>query len=297
MELIRALAVFAEPVNEKLSALAEALGFEHLPSEDEFTEIFIFQLVPYASVYLGEEGMLGGVARDRIAGFWRALNLTPPGEPDHLSTLLGLYANLCESADMETQGCGDAEKTSNGQRTADSGQKFHHARKAFFWEHIASWLPLYLHKMKSIASPFYLHWSELLEQVLIEEANSLGQPEIISQHLLQEASIQDPREFGFEMFLSTLLAPIRSGMILTKTDLRRAASELDLSLRIGERKFILQTLFSQDTKKMLKWLSNESKEWLKWHTSQQAFYGETALCWNKKTESAIKLLIELETNL
>ena len=36
--------------------------------------------------------MLGGEARDRIAGFWRALGLVPPPEPDHLAVMLGLYA-------------------------------------------------------------------------------------------------------------------------------------------------------------------------------------------------------------
>ena len=54
------------------------------------TDLFVFQLQPYASVYLGAEGMLGGEARDRIAGFWRALGASPPSEPDHLATMLAL---------------------------------------------------------------------------------------------------------------------------------------------------------------------------------------------------------------
>lgn len=277
MELIRALAVFAEPPNENLTHIARALDFE-TPREDEYTETFLFQLYPYASVYLGAEGMLGGEARDRIAGFWRALNLAPPVEPDHLSTLLALYANLCDE----------------GQRTKDKGQKYNHARKVLFWEHIASWLPVYLHKMKEHAPPFYLRWAELLEQVLIEEAKSLGQPEIISQHLVQDVSLQNPNEHGFEMFLSSLLSPASSGIILTKSDLQRAARELNLSLRIGERKFNLQALFGQDTRNVLRWLSKETEEWLQWHTSQKDFFGETALSWAKKAESSLQLLNELE---
>lgn len=282
MELIRALAVFAEPPNENLVHIARALGFE-TPTEDEYTETFLFQLYPYASVYLGAEGMLGGEARDRIAGFWRALNLTPPVEPDHLSTLLGLYANLYDE----------------GQRTKDKEQKtkWFHVRKVLFWEHMASWLPVYLHKMKEDAPPVYLRWAELLERVLIEDANSLGQPEFISQHLLQDVSLLNPNEHGFEKFLSSLLSPASSGIILTRTDLQRAANELDLSLRIGERKFNLQTLFGQDTKKMLKWLSNEVREWLQWNTSQQEIYGETALAWAKKAELSLLLLNELGPNL
>ena len=33
-------------------------------------------------------------ARDRIAGFWRALGETPPPEPDHLTLMLASYAEL-----------------------------------------------------------------------------------------------------------------------------------------------------------------------------------------------------------
>jgi len=284
-ELIRALALFAEPPDENLAHISETLGFESLPSADEYTEIFLFNLYPYASVYLGKEGMLGGEARDRIAGFWRVLNLTPPTEPDHLSTILGLYANLCElSENINPQ---------SAIRNPQS-KRFHHARKVFFWEHIASWLPAYLHKMKSIASPFYLCWSEILEKVLVEEANALGKPRIISQHLSENLSLHDPREKGFEDFLNSLIAPARSGMILTRDDFARAANELNLGIRIGERKFMIKSLFGQNHKLVLSWLSNEADTWLKWYQSQEKIFGETAKAWIGKASATKQLLKEME---
>src|SRR5918992_4869148 len=106
MELFRALAVLAEPPTEEAARLAEALELGALPSADEYTELFIFQLYPYASVYLGAEGMMGGEALDRIAGFWRALGEMPPAEADHLSVMLALYARLVELEDDE----GDAAR-------------------------------------------------------------------------------------------------------------------------------------------------------------------------------------------
>src|SRR3712207_4790889 len=73
MELLRALAVLAEPPTAETRRVAEALGLGAGARADEYTELFVFQLYPYASVYLGREGMLGGEARDRVGGFWRAL--------------------------------------------------------------------------------------------------------------------------------------------------------------------------------------------------------------------------------
>src|SRR5215218_3620479 len=124
MELFRALALFAEPVREESMRVAEALELGQPPGESEYTETFVFQLYPYASVYLGAEGMLGGEARDRVAGFWRALRQTPPAEVDHLSTLLAMYARLCEQED-------DAAD-------ARAREGWRGARRAFLWEHLLS---------------------------------------------------------------------------------------------------------------------------------------------------------------
>src|SRR5436305_14843331 len=98
MEIFRALAVFAEPPDRAgLGRVADALGLGPLPDVSAYTDLFVLQLYPYASVYLGDEGMLGGEARDRIAGFMTALGHAPTREPDHLSTMLGAYAALCAS--------------------------------------------------------------------------------------------------------------------------------------------------------------------------------------------------------
>ncbi|HEX8421973.1 MAG TPA: hypothetical protein VF634_01095, partial [Pyrinomonadaceae bacterium] len=60
MELFRALAVLAEPPVPESARVADALALGALPEASEYTEVFVFQLYPYASVYLGAEGMLGG---------------------------------------------------------------------------------------------------------------------------------------------------------------------------------------------------------------------------------------------
>ena len=170
MELFRALAALAESPRAESARLSDALGLGAPPGADEHTQIFVFQLYPYASVYLGAEGMMGGEARDRVAGFWRALGLAPPAEADHLSVMLALYARLCE---LETAG-----------QDARRGASWRAARKAFLWEHLLSWLPAYLDKLREIAPDFYRRWAELLSAALGEEADEVGQQQELSAHLL-----------------------------------------------------------------------------------------------------------------
>ena len=245
IEVVRALGVLAEPPNSATERVAAAIGLE-APTADEYTDVFAFQLYPYASVYLGAEGMIGGEARDRIAGFWRALRLTPPTEPDHLTALLGLYASLGEEEAAEP--VGTARRILVRQ-----------ARKALLWEHLLSWLPRYLSHLEAVAGGSYSPWARLLRETLLSEAVDLGQPDQISRHLDQAPALPDPRIEGGDHFLAGLLAPVRSGFILVRADLARAARELGLGLRLAERSYTLRALLGQDRDSTLTWLSQEAR--------------------------------------
>jgi TorA maturation chaperone TorD len=284
MELFRALAVLAEPPTVNGARVAEVLELGELPTADEYTELFIFQLYPYASVYLGAEGMIGGEARDRVAGFWRALGQMPPAEPDHLSVMLALYARLVE---LET-----------GESDAGRRESWHSARKAFLWEHLLSWLPaVYLTKFFSLATPFYHRWGVLLMRALLEEASVVGQQERLSLHLREATGLIDPRSDNVEDFLQSILTPVRSGMILTRADLTGAARKLGLSVRMGERKFILKSLFAQDAHGIFSWLIEEASLWGERHHNHRGVLKEVAGAWEQRTKACAALLEELKAGM
>ncbi|MDR0361005.1 MAG: molecular chaperone TorD family protein, partial [bacterium] len=164
MEVFRALGALCEPPGPQTATLAEALGLTTpIPTEADHTDLFLFQLYPYASVYLGPEGQLGGPARDRVAGFWRALGLTPPAEPDHLAALLGLLAALAGAERAEV----DAARRVLRSR----------ARAALLTEHLLSWLPPYLARVQELGGNFYVGWARLLGTALEEEAARLHLPD------------------------------------------------------------------------------------------------------------------------
>jgi len=280
MELFRALAVLAEPPSPDSEPVSDALGLGPLPDMSQYTDLFTFQLYPFASVYLGEEGMLGGEAGDRIAGFWRALGLAPPSEADHLSVMLAMYAELAGSEDAASD--------------ALIRTRWRSARKAFLWEHLLSWLPVYLLKMNDIAPPFYQRWGDLLKSALIEDADKLGMQEQVSIHLRDSIGLMDPRDASVEDFLQSLLSPVRSGMILVRSDLARAAKRLGLGLRIGERKFVLKSLFGQNPEGTLDWLVEEAMSWAGRHGLCTGALGKTAIIWENKATAAAELLGKLK---
>lgn len=278
MELFRTLGALLEPPVAAHRPLADLLGLGPLPSLAAHTDLFRFQLYPYASVYLEAEGMLGGEARDRIAGFWRALGLVPPEEADELTVMLAFQAELGER---------------QGSAGGEGGAALARARRAFFGEHLASWLPAFLAKLGELAPPYYARWGELLGEALAAEREACGPPDLLPRHLVQVPAAADPRADGSEAFLTSLLSPARSGMILVRDDLLRAARELGLGARVGERRFVLKALLAQEAAATLGWLADEALGWEARHAAGLPLWGAAAAFWQERAARSARLCAEL----
>lgn len=275
-ELFRALAVLAEPPAAAHDAVAEALELGTAPDGAAYAEVFLFQFHPYASVYLGPEGMLGGDARARIAGFWRAVGRTPPAEPDHLSGLLGLYASLLDEASEAA--------------TQAEGVMARQSATALLQEHLAPWALTYLDRMAGATSGFYEAWATLAASVLTHEIASTPNPENLCLHLQAAPPLPDPRVDGGAGFAAALLAPVRSGMIVTRRDLGELGRSLGLGLRLGERRFILEHLLAQDTPGVLSGLADAAAAAETLHLARLAVLGPVADFWAARARTTAVLL-------
>jgi len=275
-ELFRALGSLVEPPTPAAQRVADLLDLGPLPTEADYTQLFLLQLTPYASVYLGPEGMLGGEACDRIAGFWRALRQEPPAEPDHLAVMLAFYARL-------------AEEEAGSEQVRERGA-WRQARKAFLWEHLLSWLPPYLSKIADLGPPFYRRWAWLLEDALREEVSALGTQETLALHLREAPGVADPRKENPDGFVGAMLSPVRSGMILARSDLRRAGRELHLGTRAGERRFVLEGLLEQNPAGTLEWLRREATGWAGRHARSISLAPAIAAYWRGRAEVTADVL-------
>lgn len=281
MELLRALGRLAEPPGDGHDRLARLLDLAAITDTAAFTDTFVLQLYPYASVYLGAEGMLGGVARDRVAGFFRTLGATPPNEPDHLAVLLGAAADLSEREAMAVDG--------------DAAAAWRRSRTALLWEHVLSWVPPYADRVIALAGP-YAPWARLLLDALRHEAAVVGPAPSLPLHLRVAPKLDDPRagavDHAAAQFLASLLAPVRTGVILTRTDLVRAARDLGLGARVGERRYVLSALLSQAPHDVLRWLADEADRRASAHAAHR-WTAAVADFWSDRAAATAALLREL----
>ena len=264
-ELLRALAAWCAAATPPTSPIAAALGLAPLSREDH-TSVFLLTLPPYAPIHLGPPGKLGGQGTEAVAGFFRALELPVPAEPDHLATLLGLAAHLA-----------DAERTC---RTDGARRRLHHARAALFGEHLACWIPGYLTAVEAHGAA--AGWARLTRTVLAAERAALG-GDAVGTTRLPRALLDAPAPLsvadGLPDLLDALVAPVRAGFILTREDLVAIARAAGAGLRHGERRFLLSSLLEQSPAKTLASLARHARAAADRHVAGAGLSGATTARW------------------
>lgn len=276
-ELFRAIAVGSETPGPSHSALWESLELGDPPRPSDHTELFVLQLPAHAALYLGPEGMLGGEAADRVAGFWRALSIDPPPEADHLAAILGLYAATIDA--------GNPDSPDDGPPLGRLGR----VRCSLVWEHLLSWVPIFAIKAAEVGPAPYRAWAALLLEALLEEAAEIGAPPALPLHLRQAPPVADPCEGG-QAFVGALLAPARAGIVLTRSDLARAGAELGLGVRIGERRYSLTAMLGEDPPAVLAWLGVEAARWAERAEAMIPALGAVGAWWAARARATVGML-------
>ncbi len=230
-----------------LGELIEARGAEHtriaqmlgLPGEatrDDFTQLFVVQLFPYASLYLSPRGVPDARVRADIAQFFQQLGAPAPEEPDHISALLKWYGLLQSSAFLST----NAEPL----------------RHAFYWSTVASWLPGYLLRARELGSEPYKAWADVTLDVLEAEAARVGPPALLPHYLATSPPLPPVSEAND--FVHALFAPVVSGLIICRADLGRCAQATGLKVRVADRRQTLKLFLAENLSGVCAWLRAEA---------------------------------------
>ena len=272
-ELLRAVGAVTVALPGDADHLLAALG---LPSwsRAEHTEVFTLELPPYASVHLGPEGKLGGEGADRVAGLWRSLGLDPPTDADHLHGLLSLYAQLGEA--------------SSSCETEAARRRLDHARTTLLWEHLWPWVPAYLEAVER-QYPAAASWAALTGQVLEREAMASPPARALPLALRGAPPPLRAEERRAEL-LDALVVPVRTGFLLTASDLAVAAAATGCGLRRGERRYSLQAMVDQDAAGTLGWLSEHASTWAERHRRRPAVAFDPARFFAERAANSAEVL-------
>lgn len=239
MHLFTSLGEVVEAPGTEQARLARMLGLPGEPNRQEFTNLFVVQLFPYASIYLSPNGLAGGAVRRRASEYWTFTGRIAPHEPDHLTALLKLYGAL--------------QPTLHGDYVSTTVSVEN--RRAVFWEIIASWLPMYLLRMRELGTALYKAWSDVAFDVVEAEAAQLPAPVVMSSFLAAAPATPPVTEPG--AFIDSLFAPAASGIIICRADLGRCANANRLTVRMADRRHTLKLMLTENLTGVCGWLHDE----------------------------------------
>jgi TorA maturation chaperone TorD len=223
----------------------------------EYQRLFGFNLPPYESVFIDPTVMLLAPATARVQMLYRQADWTPPanvraGAPDHLGLELLALAEIEAKALRQAQDEAKAEAKEELERLA---QQLH-------TRHLALWAPAFILTLRRLAPhPFYATLADLTLDLLLTTLPPNSQFTIHNSPftidifpLLPPPPVYDREgrlippdqrepETGLRSLVKRLLTPCEAGLFLTREDMARLSRVLDLPLVVGERLYMLETLF------------------------------------------------------
>lgn len=264
-EILEALAEVVENPDPH-PAILEVLDLDW--SRDGFTELFDFDLPPFASYYLTIGPVLGG----EPVGYLRGLLSTylrpelQPSQPDSLALLLRLLAILVR------------------QQSRDRAQVIYH-------EALSPWLETYGRAIASFAPLGFRNIGLLLIEVC-QGLNATMPIALSPPYLLRTAPEVGEIKDG-DSVLDLLLSPVASGLILPRSELIRITHRNDSGIRPGGRRFTFQSLLETSPKETLTALLDLATSQLTWYRDEES---QIALWWRERLMATQLSITELLTD-
>lgn len=191
---------------------------------DHYT--LLTEVPPVASAILGDDGLIGGPEADAVRAAYQAGGFHPGRTDvaiDHVGLQLAYLAHLCA-----------AEASALEDDAGAALQPLQQLQRGFLDEHLLRWLPAWVVATAGAGGPAWRTVAELALELVASHRSALpgpSQPPALPGHALD---LEDP-EVDLRRIATTIARPARSGWLLSKTALARAAAAAGVATGPGDR--------------------------------------------------------------
>lgn len=211
--------------NAEVSALFK--GDFSTQSEDDraadHEALFGMNVLPYASVFLEPNAMLGGDVTSEVNHFRElgGLRATGSDPSDHIASELELLGHLARSSVTE-----DASLLCD-----------------FVDRHVLSWLPSFAHAVRTESHPFYSHVADLTVAEVVAQRLALERESKVEAHELVTAPLLlEDSDTGLDDIARFLTTPVWCGFYLSRASISRLSRGGRLPHGFGGRSQMMATL-------------------------------------------------------
>jgi len=304
LAISRAYALFSEiyargitgtllPVLQQLPGMPAIEG----PAPEEYAashfQLFGQGVYPYASVFLEEDGLLGGSVTETASAFYVEFGYLPNENesPDHIAAELSALAFLSGAqSDAEADGA------------TYHIQRIRHLQRRFLDEHLLLWLPALVNAVQQQPETIYhsiaeqtldlvLTHRQMLGDELAHSASGYSLPDAPDLMVQEKTSLKDIANY--------LLTPVYTGFYLSHDDITRLGSAFRLPHGFGSRKQmfsnLLRTAADYDAFGLL--ISEIEKlitRWLVFYQAQSLLSEDVKQVWLQRLNQTRELLLQIK---
>ena len=223
------------PVLAQLPELAP-----HLPDPFDADEmaathqsLFGFNLLPYESVFLTPERVLGGHISDQLARQAGELHFQggQSAQMDHMGQQLLLLGYLC-GAELNMLDRGEVREAALWGR----------AQADWLAQHLLAWLAPFCASLLNQGEPFFTAVGELTLSVLADHWRSVYNEMAPQISLPAPPEILADEKAGLKEIGNFLMTPVYTGLLLTRDDLSRLGRQFRLPRGFGSREQMMTNL-------------------------------------------------------
>ncbi len=226
---------------EESNPTPETMLFDKADADHQ--HLFGFNIFPYQSMFLSEEGQIGGDETQRVVEHYTAAGfpiVTSAENPDHIGVELFFLAFLSQKESQALH--------------ADAQDLYEESRlqqRRFLDQNFFLWLPLFVQAVRLTNHPVFVALAEMVLTLSVEhrrELEDLPEEEPISWEerlpaLHQGVSFLDEEKTGLREIATFLLSPVSSGFYLSRDDIRLLSRKRRVPAGFGPRRLMLTNLF------------------------------------------------------
>ena len=278
--------------------LRQAFPFAATSVDEEaavFHQLFSYDVHPYASVMMDDEGRVGGRVSAAIHHFYQKAGYAPDlrSEPaDHLGHALGFLGYL------------DGEEADAADDDVLSGD-IQAARTVFVDQIMRWWWPPLMVALQRTGREPYASMTTWLTALFTEMADGFSAPMATDTPPFPSAPhpLEDPSA-GLRDIAAHLLVPVYTGLVLTRQDIRRLAHQFEAPSGFGtttdQLENLLRSAFRFDTGDALlsalhQWLDEAEREYVE--LGSHSRFGAPAAFWQERVHGTRAMLATITSAL
>lgn len=223
----------------QVAELAEAVPAGATPDllAADFQHLFGFNLFPYESLFVGDEGLLGGRGSEQVAAIYQQSGWTAPQTvpADHIGAELAFLAFLCQQETVAWR-LDDPGRVNHWQQ-----QQYH-----FLQTHLARWIGPLTIAITQQQTPFFINLAHLIMALLNQHYGQLNTASFARPSLLagypQSTIALDHEQTTLNDITTYLLTHCYSGFFLSRDVIGQMGQAVGVPAGFGSRHQMLSDL-------------------------------------------------------